>query len=246
MQTALIECQETRSVYSGLSLTSFLGIYWSLLWLSFPIRKWSEGKYTHNIVYRSIYIYTVQFSCSVISDYLLPHGLQHARLPCTSPTPRVYPNSCPLSQWCHPTISSSVVTFNVSQHQGLFQWGSSSHEVAKVLEKAMATHSNTLAWKIPWIEGPGGLQSIGSLGVGHDWATSLFFHFHALEKEMATYSSVLAWRIPGTGEPGELPSMGSHRIGHDWRDLVAAAAAKILEFQLQHQFFQWIFRTDFL
>jgi len=49
------------------------------------------------------------FSHSVMSDSLQPHGLQHARLPCPSPTPRVYPNSCPLSQWCHPTISSSVV-----------------------------------------------------------------------------------------------------------------------------------------
>ena len=93
----------------------------------------------------------------------------------------------------------------------------------------MAPHSSTLAWKIPWMEGPGGLQSMESLGVRHDWATSLSlftFHFHALEKEMATHSSVLAWRMPGTGEPGGLPSMGSHRVGHDWSDLAAAAAVK--------------------
>ena len=90
----------------------------------------------------------------------------------------------------------------------------------------MAPHSSTLAWKIPWMEEPGGLQSMGSLRVGHDWATSLsLFHFHALEKEMATYSSVLAWRIPGAGEPSGLMSMGSHRVGHDWSDLAAAAAA---------------------
>ena len=93
----------------------------------------------------------------------------------------------------------------------------------------MAPHSSTLAWKIPWTEEPGGLQSMGSLRVGYDWATSLSlftftFHFHALEKEMATHSSVLAWRIPGTGEPGGLPSLGSHRVGHDWSDLAAAAA----------------------
>ena len=50
---------------------------------------------------------SVQFSCSVVSDSLQPHEPQHARLPCPSPTPRVYPNSCPLSRWCHPTISSS-------------------------------------------------------------------------------------------------------------------------------------------
>ena len=89
-------------------------------------------------------------------------------------------------------------------------------------EKAMATHSSTLAWKIPWMEEPGRLQSMGSRKVGHDFTFT--FHFHALEKEMATHSSGLAWRIPGMGEPGGLPSVGLHRVGHDWSDLVAAAA----------------------
>ena len=92
----------------------------------------------------------------------------------------------------------------------------------------MAPNSSTLAWKIPWTEESGRLQSMGSRRVGHDWATSLSFHFHALEKEMATHSSVLAWRIPGTGEPGGLPSMGSHRVGHDWSDLAAASAAEYI------------------
>ena len=55
---------------------------------------------------------SVQFSHSVMSDSLQPHGLQHARLPCPSSTPRAYSNSCPSSQWCHPTISSSVVPFS--------------------------------------------------------------------------------------------------------------------------------------
>ena len=55
---------------------------------------------------------SVQFSCSVTSDSLQPHGLQHTRPPCPSPTPRVYSNSCPLSQWCHSTISSSVILFS--------------------------------------------------------------------------------------------------------------------------------------
>ena len=77
-------------------------------------------------------------------------------------------------------------------------------------EKAMAPYSSTLAWKIPWMEEPGRLQSMGSLRVGHNGATSLsLFHFHALEKEMATHSSVLAWRIPGAGEPGGLMSVGT-------------------------------------
>ena len=57
-------------------------------------------------------ISSVQFSPSVMSNSLQLHGLQHARPPCPSPTSRVYPNSCPLSQWCHPTISSSVFPFS--------------------------------------------------------------------------------------------------------------------------------------
>ena len=81
---------------------------------------------------------SVQFTSSVMSDSLRPHGLQHARLPCPSPTPRVHSNLCPMSWWCHPTISSSVVpsppALNLFQHQGLFQWVSSSHQVAQVLE----------------------------------------------------------------------------------------------------------------
>ena len=66
----------------------------------------------------------------------------------------------------------------------------------------MATHSSTLAWKIPWTEEPGRLTE------------QLHFHFNALEKEMATHFRVFAWRIPGMAEPGGLPSMG-HRVGHD-------------------------------
>ena len=88
----------------------------------------------------------------------------------------------------------------------------------------MAPHSSTLAWKIPWVEKPGRLQSMGSLRVGHDFTFTFTFHFHELEKEMATHSSVPAWRIPVTVEPGGLPSNGSHRVGHYWSDLAAAAA----------------------
>ena len=74
----------------------------------------------------------------------------------------------------------------------------------------MAIHSSTLAWKIPWTEESGRLQSLG-------WLSDFIFtfYFHALEKEMATYSSVLAWRLPGTVEPGGLLSRESHRVRHD-------------------------------
>ena len=77
-------------------------------------------------------------------------------------------------------------------------------------EKAMATLSSTLAWKIPRTEEPGRLQSMGVTRSLTRLSNFTFtFHFRALEKEMATHSSVSAWRIPGTGEPGGLPSLGS-------------------------------------
>ena len=81
---------------------------------------------------------SVQSSRSVVSDSLWPHGPQHASPPYPSPTPGVYSNSCPLSWWCHPTISSSVVLFSSRLQSfpasGSFQWVSSSHQVAKLLE----------------------------------------------------------------------------------------------------------------
>ena len=80
----------------------------------------------------------VQFSCSVVSDSLWPHELQHTRPPCPSLTPGVYSNSSPLRWWCHQSISSSVIPFSSCPQSfpasGLFKWVSSSHQVAKVLE----------------------------------------------------------------------------------------------------------------
>ena len=80
-----------------------------------------------------------------MSDSSWPHGPQHPRPPCPSPTPETCSNSCPLSQLCHPTISSSAIpfssSFNLSQHQDLFQWVSSSHQVAKILELQLQNQS---------------------------------------------------------------------------------------------------------
>ena len=187
-----------------------------------------------------------------MSDFLWPHRLQHARLPCPSLSPGVCSNSYPLSHWCYPTISSSVTPFSSSNvilpkpethsfllfpcftssrkssltystfhlmsltftqlvlyHFHLFKrfsfqhifkmkffcifslsWASQVAQMVKCLpamretrvqslgwedplEKEMATHSSTPAWKIPWMEEPGRLQSTGSQRVGHDWVTSL-------------------------------------------------------------------------
>ena len=88
---------------------------------------------------------SVQFSRSVVFDSLRSHESQHARSPCPSPTCGVHPDSRPSSPWYHPAISSSVIPFtscpNPSQHQSLFQWVNSSHEVAKVLEFQLQHHS---------------------------------------------------------------------------------------------------------
>ena len=64
------------------------------------------------LIHRNLFFYLYQFGCPVMSSSLQPHKLQYARPPCPLPTARVYPNPCPLSQWCHPMISSSVVPFS--------------------------------------------------------------------------------------------------------------------------------------
>ena len=78
--------------------------------------KHNEAKCNKNKLCLYIVFFKIfQFSRSVVSDALRPHGLQHARPPCPSPTPGAYSNSCPLSRLCHPTISTSVVPFSCLQ-----------------------------------------------------------------------------------------------------------------------------------
>ena len=75
----------------------------------------------------------------------------------------------------------------------------------------MAPHSSTLAWKIPWTEEPGRLQSMRFRRVGRLRDFTFTFHFHALEKEMATHSRVAAWKIPGAGEPEAISGVAQSR-----------------------------------
>ena len=130
------------------------------------------------------FMHSVQFNHSVVSDSLRPHGSQHARPPVHHHLPeftqthvhRVGEDIQP----SHPLSSAFPPAPNPSQHQSLFQWVNSSHEVAKVLEfhaleKEMATHSSILAWRIPGTEEPGGLPSMGSHRVRHDWS-DLAYH----------------------------------------------------------------------
>ena len=98
----------------------------------------------------------VQFTHSVVSNSLRPYELQHARPPCLTPTPGVYPNSCPLSQWCHPTISSSVVPFSCPQSfpaSGSFQMSrffASGGQSIGVSASTSVLPMNTQDWSLGW------------------------------------------------------------------------------------------------
>ena len=95
------------------------------------------------------------FSHSVESNSLWSHGLQHSRLPCPSPSPRVWSNSCPLSRWWYPNISSSVIPFSISQHQGFFQLVSSLHQMVKVLEFGISPsndYSGLIYFRTDWFD----------------------------------------------------------------------------------------------
>ena len=125
-----------------------------------------------------------------------------------------------LKCFCLDSFSTTVLRFYQAHSFSLLSsislYGYTIYSILDIFwEKDIATHSSTLAWKIPWMEGPGRLQSMRSRSQTRPSDFTFTFHLHALEKEMATHSSVLAWRIPGTEEPGGLPSMASHRVGHD-------------------------------
>ena len=100
-------------------------------------------------------VFLLLFSCSVMSDSLRPHGLQHTRLPCPSLSPRVCSNSFSLNCWCYTTILSSAApslfALSLFQHQGLFQQVSSSHQVAKVLELQLQHQSFQWVFRVDFL-----------------------------------------------------------------------------------------------
>ena len=100
---------------------------------------------------------SVQFSSSVVSDSLWPHGLQHARLPCPSPTLRACSNSCPSSQWCHPTISSSAALFFCLQSfpaSGSFPMSQllASDGQSFAVSASASEYSGLISFKIDWLD----------------------------------------------------------------------------------------------
>ena len=107
----------------------------------------------------NFYFSIVQFSHSIVSNSLWPHGLQHISLPCPSPTPRVYSNSCPLSWWCHPTIPSSVIpffsclqSFPASGSFPLSQFFASSGQSAETSISPSNEYSGFISFRIDWFD----------------------------------------------------------------------------------------------
>ena len=142
-----------------------------------------------------------QFSRSVMSDSLRPHESQHARLPCPSPTPRVYTNSCPSSQWCHPAISSSVVpfcscpqslpasgSFPMSQ---LFAWGGQSIGVSA---SASVLPMNIQNWfSLEWT----GWISLQSKGLSRVFSNTTVQRHHFFGPQLSFWSNshIHTWHL---------------------------------------------------
>ena len=122
--------------------------------LRYVTKKWGTEIWTSlkSMFFTLYHISSVQFSCSVTSYSLQPHGLQHARPPCPSPIPGFYSNSCALNQWCHPTISSSVIPFSCLQSfpaWGYFpvnQFYTSGGQRIRVSASASVLPMNTQEW----------------------------------------------------------------------------------------------------
>ena len=116
-----------------------------------------------------------QSSHSAVFNSLRPHGPQHDRLPCPSPTPRACSNSCPSSRWCiqpsHPALSPCPLAFNLSQHLGLFKWVSALHQVAKVL-----VYSGLISFRIDWFELLTAQGTLKSLPQHHSSKASVLQH----------------------------------------------------------------------
>ena len=123
-----------------------------------PLKTFKEGSHVGFWTHKNEPVTTVlpfqgsvkfSFSHSVVSDSLWPHGLQHARPPCLSPTPGIYSNSCPTSRWCHPTISSSVIPFSLLQSYPVsrfFQLFTSGGQSIGVLASASVLPMNIQDW----------------------------------------------------------------------------------------------------
>ena len=156
------------------------------------------------IKFRNFGISLVQFSWSVMSNSLQPHGLQHARLPCPSPTPGVCSNSCPLSRWCHPAISSSVVPFSSclqsSPASGSFpmsQFFASGGQSIRVSALASVLLMNIQDW-FPW--GWTGCIFLQSKGLSRVFSSTTAWNF-GIQK--VYIMNLILWQTVQRGSTGE-------------------------------------------
>ena len=161
------------------------------------IIKWSE----QNRNKQNIDKWSVQFSRSVVSNSLRPYKLQHARPPCPSPTPGVYPNSCPLSQWCHPTISSSVIPFSSCPQSvpasGSFQMSqlfASGGQSIGVSASTSVLPMNTQDWSPSGWTGWISLQSKGLSGVFSN-TTVQKHQFFGTQLSLQSNSHIHTWPL---------------------------------------------------
>ena len=185
---------------------------------------------------------SVQFSCSVVSDSLQPHGLQHAKLPCASPTPGACLNSCPFSQWCHPTISSSVVPFShlqsfpASRSFSMSQFFTSGGQSILKL-RFSSVHVSSVAQSCPTLCDPMNRSTPG-LPVHHQLPEFTQTHVHR-------GGDAIQPSHPLSSPSPPVPNPSQHQGLFQWVNS-SHQVAKVLEFQLQHQSFQWTPRTDLL
>ena len=180
---------------------------------------------------RTYLVHLVQFSRSVVSDSLRPHEPQHARPPCLPPTPGVHPNSCPLSQWCHPTTSSSVVPFS-----SCFQSFPTSGSFA-MSRCFTSVQFSSVDKSYPTLCDPMNHSTPG-LPVHHQLLEFTQIHVHRVGDAIQPSHPPLFPFSPA-------PNPSQHQNLFQWVNS-SHQVAKLLEFQFQHQSFQWIFRTDFL
>ena len=143
---------------------------------------------------------TVQYSCSVMSETLRPHGMQHARHPCPSSTPKAYAISCPLSRWCHPTISSSVIPF--SSHLQSFP-ASGSFQMSQFLTSGgQSTGVSPSASVLPmniqdWFPlGLTGLLSLQSKGLSRVFSSKVRMHqFFGAQPSLWSNCHIHTWLL---------------------------------------------------
>ena len=143
---------------------------------------------------------SVQFSRSVVSDALWPQGLQHARLSCPSPTPGVYSNSCPLSQWCHPTISSSIIllsscfqSFPASGSFPMSQFFVSGRQSTGVSASTSVLQMNTQDWSpLEW----NGWISLQSKGLSRVFSNSTLQKHQFFGSQLSSQSNSLIHTWP--------------------------------------------------